>query len=137
MEEDYNPTVKFLRLKNGDDIISEVIETGENDDVYYLLIEPVKVVYLPASRPGYVQVAFTPWVFHKVCDIQEFTISADDVLMMSEASPSMNDYYWKQKESEQVTAEEIMEDDGHSEEELERLKEIFDQLGLQSKRTLH
>lgn len=133
MEEDYNPIVKFLRLKTGDDIISEVIETGENDKVYYLLINPVKVFYMPTTKPGYMQVAFTPWVFSKVCDVQEFTISADDVLLFSNASESMNDYYWNHMNAE--GSEEVSEEE--PEPETEKFQEILEQLGLQNKRTYH
>ena len=36
-DNDYSP-VKFLRLKNGDDVISEVVEIGDEETVNYLLI---------------------------------------------------------------------------------------------------
>lgn len=133
MEEDYDPIVKFLRLKTGDDIIAEVIETGENDKVYYLLINPVKVYYMPTTKPGYMQVAFIPWVFSRVCDAQEFTISADDVLLFSNASEAMNEYYWKHMNEEE--GEEVSEEE--TEPETQGVQEILEQLGLQNKRTYH
>ena len=55
--------VKFVRLKNGDDVVSQVVEFSENDEpVVFALINPLKVVYI-ASEKGmsYLQVAFVPW----------------------------------------------------------------------------
>ena len=62
---DYAP-IKFLRLKNGDDIVCEVVEIGDDDIDNYLLINPYKVVYMPTGDRGYVQIAFMPWVFTQI-----------------------------------------------------------------------
>ena len=132
MEKD-NLIVKFLRLKTGEDVVSELVEIGENDKTYYQLINPVKVVYMPTERPGYVQVAIMPWVFSRVCDIQEFTISADDVLMVSDVSQFMHEYYWNTMEGEDKEESEPEPEDNKL--DLETLKELMDQIS--SKRKYH
>ena len=87
------PIAKFLRLKTGDDIICEVVEIEEDNEHYYMVINPLKIVYVP-SQSGYMSMAFMPWVFPSLCDNNEFVIHYDDVLMISDSSKKMNDYYW-------------------------------------------
>ena len=132
MEKD-NLIVKFLRLKTGEDVVSELVEIGENDKTYYQLINPVKVVYMPTEKPGYVQVAIMPWVFTRVCDIQEFTISANDVLLISDVSPFMYEYYLNTMEGEDKEESEPEPEDNSL--DLETLKELMDQIS--SKRKYH
>jgi hypothetical protein len=86
---------KFVRLKNGDDLITQVVETGLEDDYVYNLISPLKVLYMQTSRPGYIQVAMVPWVLPRICDAPEFTIDPDDVLLLSNASAQISEYYWE------------------------------------------
>ena len=131
------PSAKFLRLQNGDDLISEVVELGDDDNVYYLLINPLKVVYMESENIGYVQIAFMPWVFPKICDVQEFTLHLDDILFITEISSKMNEHYWENvesfiayKETGKLPSKE--EPETHDE---EIIKEILD--GLASKRTFH
>ena len=127
------PNIKFVRLNNGDDIISEVMETEDDKGILYTLFRPLKVVYVPAEREGYVAVAFTPWVFSSLCDNHEFFIHAEDVLIVTDASEKMNTYYWENVDHQfgnEPQKEEIPEEDG-----LDRLADILDQ--LQGKRTLH
>ena len=132
---------QFLRLKNGDDIICELIEMGENDDIFYQLINPLKVVYIPSDSKGYMQIAFMPWVFPRICDRQEFPIQIEDVLMRTPVSEYMNEYYWEsvdnfmQKKDEKVTEEE--QPDEVDRQEYESLKSILESLGLDKKKVYH
>ena len=139
-DSDY-PKSKFIRLKAGDDLISEVVEIEEDGEEYYLLIRPQKIVYMPTTMSGYVQLAFIPWVFPRVCEHQEFTIEKSDVLLISDASERMNNYYWKTFEEESdndvsIKNEEYIKEDTDSEES-ERLQKILEQLGRDNKRTFH
>ena len=93
MSNDENNIAKFLRLQNGDDIISEVVEIQEDDEHFYMLINPLKVVYMSA-KTGYMSIGFMPWVFPSISESQEFTVHYDDVLMLSDVSQKMNEYYW-------------------------------------------
>ena len=89
------PKAKFLRLKNGDDLIAETVETEDKDGVYYTVFNPLKVFYSPSESIGYLSIAFMPWVFPKICDNQEFNIHDDDLLLISDISEKMNTYYWE------------------------------------------
>jgi hypothetical protein len=136
------PTARFMRLRMGDDIIAEVVDVEEDNKEYYLLINPVKIVYIPSSRSGYVQLALMPWVFPRVCDHQEFTIEKSDVIITSEVSEKMNKYYWETVndtddvnfEKNADASEENLE---QTQEEMDKLAEILEQLGLEGKRTFH
>ena len=133
MSDEEQPNIKFVRLNNGDDIISEVIETEDENGIAYTLFRPLKVVYVPAEREGYVAVAFTPWVFSSLCDDHEFFIHAEDVLIVTDASEKMNTYYWNSVD--QHYGKEPIKEDIPEKEELERIAEFFKQLEL--KRTFH
>lgn len=93
-QESEYPRAKFLRLQNGDDVVSELVEMEDDDGVVYMLINPLKVVYIPTGS-GSLQVGFVPWVFSKIVEHQEFVVHLEDVLMMSNVSDYMNGYYWK------------------------------------------
>lgn len=92
--EEQEQHVMFIRLKSGDDLISEVVELEIDDDLMFMLINPLKVMYIESEHSGYLTVAFMPWVFPSICDTQEFTINSDDVLTITDVSKKMNDYYW-------------------------------------------
>lgn len=137
MSNDEYPVAKFLRLKNGDDIVSDMVELSDDEYTNYHLINPLKVVYSPSTENGYLTVAFMPWVFPRIVEEQEFTLDGEDVLMVCDVSASMNDYYWKNvshyvnavKEAP-FGAEEKNSD--LSEEELQRLIDL-----MEGKRIFH
>ena len=91
-------TTKFLRLQNGDDIVTQMVEIDDDNGLMYLLINPLKILYMQSEKNGSLQLAFMPWVFPKVTASQEFTIMPEDVLLISIASEKMNKYYWENLE---------------------------------------
>ena len=93
MENQDNPIAKFIRLQNGDDIIAETVEIEDDDGILYMVYNPLKVMYMDVGS-GLLSVSFIPWVFPKICEHQEFTIHAQDVLLLSDVSAKMNEYYW-------------------------------------------
>lgn len=93
MENQDNPIAKFIRLQNGDDIIAETVEIEDEDGILYMVYNPLKVMYMDVGS-GLLSVSFIPWVFPKICEHQEFTIHAQDVLLLSDVSAKMNEYYW-------------------------------------------
>ena len=95
MTDSDKPIAKFLRLQNGDDIVAEVVETEDEHGVLYTLFHPLKAVYMPSEKLGYFHVAFMPWVFPRMCDVQEFVIRDEDILLISNVSEKMNTYYWE------------------------------------------
>lgn len=118
-------SVKFIRLNSGDDIVSQVVEVGDETQIDYILINPLKIVYIPSEKgSAYLQVAFMPWVFTRICSEQEFLIHAEDVITMGNVSNYMADYYWRNmdhfmgsiedaiKESEEIETEEELDLEG-------------------------
>lgn len=110
MEKQENPIAKFIRLQNGDDIIAETVEFEDEDGILYMIYNPLKVMYVDSQIPGMLSVSFIPWVFPKICEHQEFTIHAQDVLLLSDVSASMNEYYWKNLKPEEKRIEDISEE---------------------------
>jgi hypothetical protein len=133
------PNAIFLRLKNGDDIISDMVELEEDGEEHYLLLNPLKVVYMPSDDKGLLQIAFMTWVFPKICSNQEFTISKEDVIMLSMVSDGMNEYYWSSVEQiEKRVSDSLSLGESATDEEMEALDEIMDELNrLDVKRTFH
>lgn len=132
--------VSFIRLKCKDDVIAEVVEVGMDDDISYMLINPLKVVYIPHERGGALQVAFMPWVFPRIVERQEFIISREEVLIISQVSDSMCKYYWDSihnylntKEYEEPVHEDEPEDE--LEVENEDLNELIE--AMKQRRTYH
>jgi hypothetical protein len=94
MTDNDDQVLKFLRLHNGDDIVSEVVEIQEDDEHFYMLINPLKVVYM-SGKTGYMSIAFIPWVFPSIVDKHEFTIHFDEILMTADVSKNVNEHYWE------------------------------------------
>lgn len=135
-----NPIAKFLRLQNGDDVIAEVVELEDENGIVYALFNPLKVIYMPSETTGYLSIAFMPWVFPRICEQQEFLIHAEDILLMNDVAQNMNDYYWDNLDHYQ---KKVMKDEDElnrktqGEDDFERLKEVLEQAGLDSKKVYH
>ena len=125
--EDVHPLAKFVRLQNGDDLIADVIETEDEKGILYTLFHPLKVMYIPSEREGYLAMAFTPWVFPRLCDQQEFVIHAEDVLFVADVTEKMNTYYWDNVDNhynpEPISAPESVKD------RLQRFKDMLEEAG--------
>ncbi len=93
------PLAKFVRLQNGDDIVTEIVEMEDENGILYTVFNPLKVVYMPSESVGYLSVAFMPWVFPRICDQQEFVIHAEDVMLIADVTEKMNIYYWDSVDS--------------------------------------
>lgn len=140
---DEQQRAKFIRLQNGDDILAEVVELEDESGILYTLFNPLKVVYLPSETSGYLSVAFTPWVFPRICDQQEFVLHAEDVLLVVDITDSMNSYYWDNLEHFQnrvkVEEDKINEEPVEEEyqDDYDRLKQVLETLGLDKKKVYH
>ena len=118
---------KFIRLKNGDDIIAEAFETGDSTGDYITVINPLKAMYVPATSTGYLQIAFMPWVYPRICDQQEFNIKREEVLLYQDVTENMNEYYWESVDqylaAKREKVEDIQDENKIDEEVLEELLE--------------
>ncbi len=133
------PNAKLVRLQNGDDIISEVVEMEDENGVIYALFHPLKVVYVPSESTGYLTVAFMPWVFPRICEQQEFIIHSQDIMFMADVAPKMNEYYWTNMDYyTKKTAEEEKETQKvEQENSFDKLKEALEEAGLYNKKVYH
>ena len=93
-----NAIAKFIRLKSGDDLVAEAFETGDDSGDYITVINPLKAIYVPSTVTGYLQIAFMPWVYPRICDIQEFNIKREEILIYQDVTDKMNEYYWENLE---------------------------------------
>ena len=141
-------SIKFIRLSNGEDLISQLVEVRkEEEDSYYILINPLKIVYMSGNKPGILSISLMQWVFHRVCSDQEFTIYPSDVLTMAKPTDSLVEYYQDslehfdevkeklKKNTEFSASEEGVFEDVDDDKLLEELKEVL--TNTSSKRILH
>lgn len=136
-------SVQFIRLVTGEDLVSEVTEVENNNEVYYVLNNPMKVMYMTGSKPGILSISLMQWVFWKITDEQEFHLLPKDILTFANASASMEDYYWSSLEHfEQYKEKTEMKEPVIEDVEVDDLKESLDELlnmiqGSLDKRKLH
>jgi hypothetical protein len=133
-------SVQFVRLITGEDLVSEVTEVTTDDFNYYLLRNPMKIVYMIGRKPGMMSLSLIQWVFWKICDDQEFNLSPKDVLMIANTSSSMEEYYWSSLEHineyrEEIDKEDVYEDESSSSDSLETILEALN--NTIDKRKLH
>lgn len=152
--------VMFVRLVTGEDLVSEVTEVRDNSgkEHYYILNNPMKILYLTGGKAGYMSVSLMQWVFHRICEDQTFNVFPDDVLTIGYPTDKMVDYYWncvdesysrreenakktnygykeEEEQSEEVSEEEQMTDDNEA---LEMLRELMESINPKTgKRTIH
>lgn len=86
--------VQFLRLKSGEDLITEVEET----ETTYVLLNPCKVLYLKGTGTNFLSISLMQWVLAKICSEQIFEIDKREVLLISDPDTSLIDHYWNSVE---------------------------------------
>ena len=141
-------SIKFIRLSNGEDLISQLVEIRkEEEDSYYILINPLKIVYMTGTKPGILSISLMQWVFHRVCSEQEFTLYPSDVLTVAKPTDSLMEYYQdsldhfdevkeKLKKNTQFSStEDGVFEDVDDDKILDELKEVL--TNTSSKRILH
>lgn len=134
--------VEFFRLVTGEDIVSEY-EVSDNN---YRLINPCKIVYLTASKPGFLSISLMQWVFSKLCAEQIFDLPINQVLVKSTVNDSMIDHYFQSVEyfgkndlNKRIDFDSIIdsEDEEISEEGLDLLEKIMEKINKPDKGKLH
>lgn len=145
--------LKFIRLSTGEDVLTEVVSVQENSKEHYVLINPLKIVYMVGDRPGSLMLSLIEWVFPRICSTQEFILQPKDIITSSVPSDQMADYYYEalyklDKTKDAVKLDEdhtgLTSDDGEKEEpshlseedEIDYIKQAIDIL-TKNKRTLH
>ena len=126
--------VQFLRLKTGEDLITEVQETEDT----LILLNPCKVMYLKGTGTSYLSISLMQWIFTKICSEQVFEIDKNEVLVKTFPDEGLIEHYWNSieyfesvdskkeisYESESFEAESELEETS-TEESLELIKELL------------
>lgn len=125
-------TVKFVRLSTGEDLITEVAEYKDDETSYYVLINPLKVVYTMGTNTGVLSVGLMQWVFSRICDEQEFNVFPEDIVTMGKPTDGLIDYYFDcidhfNNHKARLESQTQFEDEPIEESELEKL---YGDLGL-------
>lgn len=135
-------SVQFIRLTTGEDLISEVTEIQKDDFTYYVLNNPMKVVYMTGRKPGILSISLMQWVFWRITDDQEFYLSPKDILTICNTSSSMEEYYWSSvehvesfKEDVEMKSEDVYDEAEDLTESLESILEAIN--NSTDKRKLH
>ena len=90
MEQD----IQFLRLKNGEDIITEVQEKAGS----LVLINPCKILYLKGKKSGFLSISLMQWVFSRISADQMFEIDKNEVLFKTLPDDGMIIHYFNSVE---------------------------------------
>jgi len=87
--------IYHIRLNTGEDLISEVVwpETKPGNEAHVVLMNPMKIICVPSSKPGFVTLSLMQWIFTKISEEQEFNIFNRDILTMSNPNPNLKEYY--------------------------------------------
>lgn len=85
MEQD----IQFLRLKNGEDIITEVQENAGS----LVLVNPCKILYLKGKKSGFLSISLMQWVFSRISADQMFEIDKNEVLFKTLPDDGMIIHY--------------------------------------------
>jgi hypothetical protein len=124
MEQD----IQFLRLKNGEDLITEVQET----DGSLVLINPCKILYLKGKKSGFLSISLMQWVFSRISADQMFEIDKNEVLFKTLPDDGMIVHYFNSVEhflekesSSNIEYDDPTIDDSY-EDNLELLKELLE-----------
>lgn len=87
--------IYHIRLNTGEDLISEVSwpETKEGHEAHIVLFNPMKIIAVPSTKAGFVQLSLMQWIFTKITSDREFNIFSRDILTMSKPTDSLKQYY--------------------------------------------
>lgn len=123
MEQD----IQFLRLKNGEDIITEVQENAGS----LVLINPCKILYLKGKKSGFLSISLMQWVFSRISADQMFEIDKNEVLFKTLPDDGMIIHYFNSVEhflekesSSNIEFDDPTIDDSY-EDNLELLKDLL------------
>jgi type I restriction-modification system DNA methylase subunit len=108
--EDITPTLEqsqeadtmFVRLVTGEDLITDIIWTEDNN---FIFINPMKIVYLIGDDPGVLKLTLVQWVFSRISESQEFMVNGDDILTMAPISKELMKYYNETMNTKEITVE--------------------------------
>lgn len=90
MNKETDLPVLFIRLSNGDDIISEVIE---QTDIAYSLKHPMRILIDADLEAGKQTIYMTSWLPQGVMDVSSSLLKTKDVLVTGQLEADIEEYY--------------------------------------------
>lgn len=151
--------IYHVRLNTGEDLIAEIEwpETKPGNESHVILINPMKIIAVPSTKAGFVQLSLMQWIFAKITSDQQFNIFSRDILTMSNPNDALKEYYREtviyfnrksnsiedyldnlEKEIEAVEESDKMVEEGEITPELEDLiSEFLNSYSSNNKGTLH
>jgi hypothetical protein len=145
----YSPvTLKFIRMTSGEDVITEYQTVTEEEGEYFLLQNPMKVLYLAnPEKPNRISVSLMSWIFPSICADQSFVLHPNDVVTMGTPAKEIAEYYYQLTRGEmsgdrEPTPEELeaLEQEGFtpvSEDEVEQIRNFLRKTPAEKKKLLH
>jgi hypothetical protein len=108
------PQFLFLKLKIGDDIISEALYVGADDfdRAHYILNKPLKMIY-SVDRFGNVSLSYILWILESLCPEQQFKVYEEEIVTTQKPAPDIEKFYIKcTSEKENIIRPEEQESEG-------------------------
>lgn len=113
--------LKFVRLKNKEDFVAEIIPSNTLESNVLRVRNPLKVVYFVNSFTGKIGLNYQEWIFRSTVSEVEFDIPKSEVLLETYPSDQMIEAYYRSLDK----IEETYSDDGMEVEE-ESMKDYID-----------
>lgn len=151
--------IYHVRLNTGEDLIAEIEwpEAKPGNETHVILHNPMKIIAVPSTKAGFVQLSLMQWIFAKITSDQQFNIFSRDILTMSNPNDALKEYYREtviyfnrksnsiedyldnlEKEIEAVEESDKMVEEGEITPELEDLiSEFLNSYSSNNKGTLH
>lgn len=151
--DEYIPLV--LRMVTGEDVISDAIFINEAGNKKYILNNPLKIVYMPITKGTHLSISLMQWMFSRISDNQNFEVDERNVMMITEPTESLTDYYYKtveyfdqvqeeKKKSSKSTEAELYKEAAMSDDEelldsdeMNEIQDYLSELSKKNKGTLH
>lgn len=102
LEQSQEADTVFVRLVTGEDLITDIIWTEDNNAIF---VNPMKIVYLIGDDPGVLKLTLVQWVFSRISESQEFMVNGDDILTMAPISKELMKYYNETVNTKEITVE--------------------------------
>jgi type I restriction-modification system DNA methylase subunit len=102
LEQSQEADTVFVRLVTGEDLITDIIWTEDNN---FIFVNPMKIVYLIGDDPGVLKLTLVQWVFSRISESQEFMVNGDDILTMAPISEELMKYYNETMNTKEITVE--------------------------------
>lgn len=85
--------VKFIRMKNGEEIVTQLMTFTDDEDFYHIFVCPLKILFIETEGKSRTFI-LREWVVSEFCSEQEFTVYPDEMQLVGSASQPLIDHYF-------------------------------------------